>query len=168
MTRDVISLQLEDLSSFAKRLRKDIETDLGHAEFLDRISKAAGYRNYQHLRVKNQPAPVIDKPLVERALRQFDEQGLLAQWPAKTRIQHLCCWVIWSKLPPRLTMTEREISTRIDDCAAFRDAAQIRRTLIEQGGLMRNLDGSQYKRCENPLPAEAVELIKQLRAKVQA
>ena len=168
MTRDVISLHLDDLSSFAKKLRKDIDTDLGHAEFLDRISKAAGYRNYQHLRVKNQPAPVIDKSLVERALRQFDNRGLLAQWPAKTRIQHLCCWVIWSKLPARLPMTEREISARIDDCAAFRDAAQIRRTLIEQGGLDRNLDGSQYMRCENAPPPEAVELIKQLRTKVKA
>lgn len=162
MTRDVISFHLDDLSSFAKRLRKDIETDLGHAEFLDRISKAAGYRNYQHLRAKNTPTAPVNGTQVARAARYFDGDGRFAKWPARTLTQHLCCYVVWSRLPARTPMTEREISALIDQETAFRDAAQIRRTLIEVGALERNLDGSRYMRKEAPIPPEAADLIKRV------
>ena len=52
MTRDVISLQIDDLSHFARSLRAGLANPPSHLEMLGHIARAAGYRNYQHLRAK--------------------------------------------------------------------------------------------------------------------
>ncbi|KMK67183.1 DUF2087 domain-containing protein [Puniceibacterium sp. IMCC21224] len=164
MSRDVTQLIIHDLSQFAKSLRAELSAAPAHLDMLGMIARASGYRNYQHLLSRNasQPHVPIDDRRVARAARYFDQNGCFARWPARTGIQMLCCWVIWSQLPTREVMTERQISARIDELCGFRDAAQIRRSLIEAGGLTRTLDGAQYRRVEAPLSAEAQALMRQV------
>ena len=61
-------------------------------------------------------------------------------------------------MPPRRDYTERDVSELFDSMTAFRDAAQIRRSLIEDRLLERERDGSVYRRVEaSPDPtAEAI------------
>ncbi|MQY41565.1 DUF2087 domain-containing protein [Epibacterium sp. SM1969] len=165
MSRDVIQLNISDLSQFTKTLRKEIDADASHSEMLSHVARAAGYRNYQHLRARNTPVPKANDKQVARALRYFSEEGHWLQWPHKRGVRELCCWVVWAAIPPRQNFTEREISALIDTETAFRDAAQIRRALVELGAMERNLDGSVYRRIERPLPPEAAALIRAVKAR---
>lgn len=165
MSRDVISLTIDDLSQFCKTLRAELPQAPGHAQMLGLVAKAAGYRNYQHLRARNTPRPPANRKQVERALRCFDGKGLFETWPARTGIQYLCVWAIWVQIPAREEMNERQISACIDEHCAMRDAARIRRTLVEMQLLERNRDGSVYRRLEHPLPPEAEMLIAALKAR---
>ncbi|MBY6005960.1 DUF2087 domain-containing protein [Salipiger bermudensis] len=166
MTRDVISLQIDDLSQFARALRARLETPPSHLEMLGQIARAAGYRNYQHLRAESTPAPKPDCKRVEKALRYFDGQGRLMRFPGRTQVQWLCLWPLWARLPAREEMTERAVSARIDALTAFRDAAQLRRSMVEAGLLSRTADGSVYLRRERPPSAEARALISALAARM--
>ncbi|MCR8547346.1 DUF2087 domain-containing protein [Salipiger sp. P9] len=165
MTRDVISLHIDDLSQFARSLRAGLDHPPSHLEMLGQIARAAGYRNYQHLRAASTPAPKADGKRVERALRHFDGQGRLLRFPGRTQMQWLCLWPLWAHLPARQEMSEREISLRIDALSGFRDAAQLRRSMVEAGLLTRTADGSVYRRIEQAPPPEARALIAELGAR---
>jgi len=159
MTRDVIPLSVPDISNFSKALRAQLADPPGHAEMLSIIARAAGFRNFQHLRAQVAPRPPVDEKLVARSLRCFDDQGRMAMWPARTQVQGLCLWAVWAGLPPREAMTERQISARIDTLTALRDAAQIRRSLVENRLVTRPLDGSAYTRVERAPTPEAAALL---------
>jgi phosphoribosylanthranilate isomerase len=47
----------------------------------------------------------------------------MVSWPAKTNLQPLCLWGLWSRLPKARQMTEREISGFLKDWHLFGDAA---------------------------------------------
>ncbi len=166
MSRDVIPLTIHDLSQFARRLHAGLETPPSHLELLGQIARAAGYRNYQHLRAQSVPTPEVDRQLLVRALREFDAQARLRRFPSRNRMQMLCLWPIWARLPAREPMNERQISLRIDTLCAFRDAAQIRRSMIEARLLSRTIDGAVYLRREQAPPPEARALISQLSARM--
>lgn len=166
MTRDVLSLTISDISGFAKALRREVGDDAGHQVWLNRIARAAGYRNFQHLSALRKGAePVADDKQVARALRYFDDSGQMTSWPAKTSVQHLCLWVIWAGLPAGETLSEREVSSRIDALSSFGDAAIVRRTLAELGLVTRSRDGRAYQRVERKPGAEARALIAATRSK---
>lgn len=162
MSKDVVALTIDDISQFTKRLRAGLSSPPGHVEMLGIVARAAGFRNYQHLLIRHAPQPAADDRLVARAVRQFDADGRLSRWPARTHMQSLCLWVIWAQLPARAVMTERQISARIDGLAAFRDAAQIRRGLVENRQVVRARDGSDYRRVEQQPPPEAKALIRRV------
>ncbi len=150
MTRDTISLTLPDLSAFARTLRTQLgdEAPPGHQSLLNLLARAGGYRNYQHLRATQDGpvAPPADGTAVSRALRWFDAQGgRLTGWPSKRSVRQLCLWAFWAQLPPG-RYDEREISAMIEPMMAFRDPAQVRRSLVEDGQLKRNRDGTGYER----------------------
>ncbi len=67
--------------------------------------------------------------------------------------------MIWSRLPPRRALAEREINALLDGWHAFGDRAVLRRGLIDAGLATRNPDGSDYLRIERAPPAEARALI---------
>ncbi|MBV7392774.1 DUF2087 domain-containing protein [Mameliella sediminis] len=161
MSRDPIALTIPDLSAFAKALRSGMDSPPSHLEMLGLISRAAGYRNYQHLRARltETPDEPVDEKSVARAARFFDPERRFIDWPGRTSIQGLCLWVIWAQLPPGQSWTERQISTALDALCTFRDAAQIRRSMIEHGLLRRDRDGSAYERVERKPPPEARALI---------
>lgn len=148
MSRTQVVLTIGDVSRFARTLRRNLSEDIGHQTLLNAIAHAAGYRNFQHL--KAECAAPEDEPFVQRdvdrCLAWFSASGALLGWPGRHRIQTLCLWGLWSQLPDRMMMSEREISSRLDAMADFRDAAQLRRGLVDAGLAERAKDGSAYRR----------------------
>jgi hypothetical protein len=159
MGRQPVSLVIADVSAFARALRAG-DPPGGHQAWLNRIAKAAGYRNFQHLAALRKDAePPADEARVARALRWFDGSGRFARWPARQSLRDLCLWAFWARLPPSTEWHEREISALIDSLTALKDAAQIRRSLVETGLLTRNPDGTGYRRIERRPPPDARALI---------
>lgn len=170
MTRIPLSLPVEDLSAFARTLSRELGPAPGHLRLMNMLARSAGFRNLQHLRASATagrrlaapPATAADLTRVAAALRFFDGDGRMTAWPARTVIQHLCLWGLWSRLPKSLSMTERQISRLLDQWHLFTDAAILRRTLAELKLVSRTPDGTSYLRLEQPPPPEAIALIRQL------
>lgn len=162
MTRQSIPLIIQDTSEFARLLSRELPVEIGHQAMLNHLSRAGGYRNWQHLRaVRGVPdvGQMPDETRVARAARHFSPDGLLDRFPGKTGMQMLCLWVLWARLPKKQIMTEREISARLDQMCCFRDAAQLRRSMVEGGLVRRNLDGSVCERVEQRPTVDAIALI---------
>ena len=177
MSKPAIPLVVEDISPFARALARQIADSPeppSHLTLMNMVSRAAGFRNFQHLRaaqmagerLANLPAPqTIDHVLVERTLHQFDAMGRLRQWPSRRKIQDLCLWPLWAALPARTLMSEREVNSRLRKAHLFDDPAILRRMLFSLGMVTRNPDGSDYGRRELAPPAEARALIGLLEAR---
>jgi hypothetical protein len=167
-------MAIADMSAFAKSLRDQIdrlEHAPSHVEMLNLLSRAAGYRNFQQLRAQAQqevaaplaPSPVIersssqpqaDEVRVMRTLRVYDQAGRIVRWPSKRSQQEICLWFLWSKIPPRRSFGEREISHFLDGLHLFEDPALLRRDLVDLRLMTRNRDGSDYRRVEREPPPE--------------
>ena len=175
--RELISFSTTDVSALAKSLRNQLaakSTLPSHVEMLNMLARAAGHRNFQQLRAKK-PADVGShgggsltlpdkrRDSVLRADGYFDAQGRLKSWPARTSIQNLCLWVIWSKIPSKRVFSESEISKLINERHLFGDPAIIRRTLFALGLVARTADGREYRRIEREPTPEAAALIRVLR-----
>ena len=164
MARAPVSLTIPDISAFARALRAGDPPE-GHQAWLNRIARAAGYRNYQHLSaLRRDVEPPADARKVARARQWFDAEGRFREWPARRAVRELCLWAVWARLPAGEVWDERGVSARIDAVTAMRDAAQIRRGLVEMGLLTRNPDGTGYARIERRPPPEARALIAALKA----
>lgn len=152
MARRPIPVTIPDVSRFASALRRGMSAttsaSLGHQAALNLVAKAAGFRNFQHLAsvCAVEDVEPDDPRAVERALSWFDLDGRFLGWPRRQKIQSLCVWAIWAQLPDRTVLNEREISGRIDALCAFRDAAQIRRRLVDLRLVARTVDGAAYRR----------------------
>ncbi len=167
-----ISLFAEDITSFARSLACELKSKDGspsHLELLNMLARSSGHRNYQHLRASasaqlrlSLPSKVVDFTRIERLAKYFDANGLLIRWPNTFSIQDACVWVMWSRLPARLVMTERELNERLKLEHCFGDHAILRRELVERGLLKRPLDCSTYERVERQPTADVVALIKQV------
>ena len=171
-------MEIADLSAFAKSLRKQIDTladKPSHAEMLNLLARAAGYRNYQHFRsvalsakvlndwnLKLDPEPLPDEDRVLKVSRHFDDHGRLIRWPGRRGLQELCLWFLWSKIPAGTELTEREISDVLSGLHLFGDAALLRRELFDFGLVHRTRDGRQYRRIEKKPPAELGLLLRRI------
>jgi hypothetical protein len=170
MTRIPLSLPVADLSAFARALHRELPAVPGHLSLMNMLARAAGFRNLQHLRASAKAgatlaahaAPAADLTRVQAALRFFDKQGRMSSWPSRTNIQHLCLWVLWSRLPRGESLTERQISARLTEWHLFGDPAILRRTLVELGLVSRAEGASAYLRIERQPTPEATALIRQL------
>ena len=163
MSRDLISLTIPDLSGFAKTLRAELLSlpELpGHLTLLGLVARAAGYRNFQQLRVQT-PAilPPPDTKRLAKALRAFDGQGRMQGWPAQTAVQNLCLWVFWAKIPSRCDLTEAQVNQTLQSRSTFGDHVLLRRSLINARLISRTQDGSVYRRIEQTPHPEALGLI---------
>ena len=176
MSKDATPLFVGDISPFARSLRRSLEGlehIPGHVEMLNLLAKAGGFRNFQHLKAQHQAHMSLDEPkqpraevnykLVKRLVRFFDQEKRLVRWPKKFSERLVCLWVMWSRLPARTTLTEREISERLESWHLFGDYALLRRELVDRGMVERTPDGRQYKRLETEPPPEAVALLEHLR-----
>ena len=178
MSRTPLPFHSDDISALARSIKGQLtncESQPSHLELLNMLVRANGYRNFQHYRAQlaardrlesRPPAPQpepIDFVRVKRLLRIFDPVGRLERWPSKRSRQELCLWVIWSKLPARQVFTEKEINLLLNDQHLFGDHALLRRWLCDYGMMSRTRDGREYRRVEKRPPAEAIELIRQLR-----
>jgi hypothetical protein len=167
-----ISLFAEDITSFARSLASELKSTEGspsHLELLNMLARSSGHRNYQHLRASASarlrlalPTKVIDFTRIERLAKYFDANGLLIRWPNTFSIQDACLWVLWSRLPARVVMTERELNDRLKAEHRFGDHAILRREMVERGLLKRPLDCSSYERVERQPTLDIVALIKQV------
>lgn len=178
MSRTAVPLEVADLSPFAKSLRQALsarEAPPTHVELLNLLARAAGFRNYQHLRanagaagrlqVATAPAPAPDLGRVAKAARYFDAAGRLASWPARYLDQTLCLWVFWSRIPRDAVYTERQVSDLLRGWNGFGDHALIRRAMIDARLLRRTVDGREYRRIEQPPPPELAPLLAHLAAR---
>lgn len=170
MTRTIYPMAVADVSAFTKSLREQmgrLDHAPTHVEMLNLVSRAAGFRNYQHFRSSTDAGevsiarrevkpeqPAADAARVSKTLRVFDADGRITRWPGKRSQQEICLWFLWSKIPPRLRFTEREISERLNALHLFGDAALLRRDLVDLGLMRRNRDGSDYQRVETAPPPE--------------
>ncbi|MCF8484369.1 MAG: DUF2087 domain-containing protein [Rhodobacteraceae bacterium] len=170
MTKDALSLPVPDLSAFAKTLRRELTAAHeipGHLALMNMAARAAGFRNVQHLRssataqvrLDSPAAPAPDHAKIEATLRHFDGQGRLATWPARTALQHLAVRALWARLPPRITLTERQFSAVLTQWHGFGDPPILRRTMVELGLVTRSADCRDYQRVEAQPTPEARLLI---------
>lgn len=171
MTKQLVPLKAEDISQFARamvrQLTENPETP-SHLSMMNMLARAAGFRNFQHLRaaqaagerMAHPPVPEnVDYKLVEKTLLQFDATGRLLQWPARRKVQDLCLWGFWASLPAKEVLTEREVNAILQAEHAFGDAAILRRSLASLGFVTRKADGSDYCRCERLPTGEGLVLI---------
>lgn len=174
MSRDITPLVADDISAFTRSLSKqlrDASEIPGHLSLLNMVARAAGFRNYQHLKAahaaerrlssRDVPEPV-DHRRVERALNLFDTGGRMRSWPSRQSVQDLCLWTFWAHLPAGESMREREVNDLLNAWHLFEDPAILRRTLVTQGLMTRNRDGTDYRRVEMRPPADARALISHL------
>lgn len=183
MSRTLLPFHSEDISALARSLKGQLAScnePPSHLELLNMLAKAGGYRNFQHYRAeisardlpetRPEPVPVpapepvdaappVDAARMRRLERLFDAGGRLTLWPSKRSHQELCLWVIWSKLPARKVMTEKEVNQVLKDNHLFGDHPLLRRWLCDYGMLDRTRDGREYRRIEKRPPADALELI---------
>lgn len=176
-------MEIADLSAFAKSLRKQIEAlpdRPSHVEMLNLLTRAAGYRNYQHFRsvtqsaellkdwsLKLDPESVPDEDRVLKASRHFDGSRRLIRWPGRRGLQELCLWFLWSKIPADTKLTEREIGDLLNRLHLFGDAALLRRELFDFGLVHRTRDGRQYRRIEKKPPAGLGLLLRRIEAEAE-
>lgn len=170
-SRTLVPLQVDDLSQFSKSLRAQLlalGALPGHAELLNLLSRAAGFRNYQHLRALSTTAPMAapapDLAKVEKVGRYFDAEGRMTSWPSRFAHQELGFWVFWSRIPAGQVFSEREISAMLRDWHLFGDHALIRRGMVDGRLLSRTQDGREYRRVERQPPAELRPLLERIGA----
>ncbi|MBO0141426.1 DUF2087 domain-containing protein [Agrobacterium sp. Ap1] len=180
MPRTIFPMAVSDMSAFAKSLRDLIDRldhKPSHVEMLNLLSRAAGFRNYQHFRATAdstdpvemshttaEPELQANERRVMHTLRVFDRDGRIIRWPGKRSQQELCLWFLWSKIPRGKVFSEREISAFLNGLHLFEDAALLRRDLFDLGLVTRNRDGSDYRRIEKKPPPELGLLLRKVAA----
>ena len=178
MSKTPLPLHADDLTTFVRSLSEQLgDSSPSHLSLMNMAARAAGYRNVQHMRAAHAAdrrlsragdAPPADARAVERAAHQFDAHGRLIRWPAKRGVQTLALWALWATLPAARSLSEREVGETLSAEHLFADPATLRRTMIAEGLLSRQADGTDYRRTEREPPAEAKALIRALSAKRRA
>lgn len=182
MSKQHLPFQVADLGDLAKSLKSQLAAHDGpasHLSLLNMLARGAGFRNFQHYKAQVTaldrlehppaapvPAPDVDLDRIRRLMRHFDDDGRLIRWPNKFNEQATCLWVLWSRLPPRESLTERGISVRLQALHGFGDFALLRRELVEQGLVSRTLDCRDYRRIERVPPTDARALIRYLSPRI--
>ncbi|HEY6353626.1 MAG TPA: DUF2087 domain-containing protein [Burkholderiaceae bacterium] len=182
MTRSVISLNVPDLSGFARQLRRTLAEYLaehpelpGHQTLLNHIARAAGHRNLQVLQAQVKRAPAADLAPPEapalsaaaaKALGSFDRWGRMSRWPHKHSVQRLALWVMWMQFEARRVYTEREVNAVLKAWHTWGDHVTLRRELINDHLLTRKSDGSQYRKLPARPSDEARSLMTAWRARL--
>lgn len=170
MTRMLLPLSITDISSFAKKLKADLDARASesqppptHVELLNMLARAAGMRNFQTFRasVEGAAAVVADaaplqsppessigygtlSPTARKALMQFDTAGRLVRLPNKLSVQQMAMWWMWTQFAVRRKYTEKEVNQVLNAHHTFGDQATLRRELVNMQLLGRKSDCSEY------------------------
>lgn len=179
MSKTPLPFSTDDISSLARSLHGQLaqhDHPPGHVALLNMLARGAGWRNFQHFRAQADaqaqletpppppPAPV-DYQRVRRMARHFDPTGGLVRWPSKYTERQLSLWVLWSRLPARCVLTEKQVNQALTDHHRFGDYALLRRNLVEDGWLVRTPNGAEYRRIERKPPPDALALIRHIAAR---
>ncbi|MFM8940790.1 MAG: DUF2087 domain-containing protein [Phenylobacterium sp.] len=172
MPRTFLPFAVDDISALARSLRVQLAARTGppgHVEMLNMLARAAGARNFQQLRAQTASIPAPPAPeaepdlaLVERTSRHFDAEGRLASWPAKTSLQSLALWGLWSRIPAETVFSEVGFNQRLNAISQIGDPALLRRSMVHAGLVSRSDDCRDYRRIEQRPPPEARTLIRRL------
>lgn len=173
MSRIIHTYEAPDLSALARTIKRELDARSetpGHVEILNILSRAAGFRNYQHLKASRaaetrlaapqEPQEQVDFRRVETAARCFDGDDVLLRWPGKTNLQALCLWKLWSFFPAEEEMTEQQVNDLLKRHHAFGDHVLIRREMVNMRLLSRTADCRSYRRVERRPPPDALALIR--------
>ena len=179
MSRNVLPLAVADVSAFAKAVRGQLalcDQTPSHLSLLNMLARAAGFRNFQHLRASvvpaQAPAPAprepdpapVDPRALSRLVRYFDAAGRLTRWPSKYSHRLPCLWALWAALPAGRVFDEQGITGWLTGRHLFGDPALLRRELCDQGLMTRTRDGREYRRLEQRPSPEGLALIRALGA----
>lgn len=86
---------------------------------------------------------------IDKTLKNFlDEEGRLAQWPAKRSKQLIVLKYLATKFGDEAEYSEKEVNQIIDNWHSFGDYFLLRRELVESGHLGRTPNGSKYWKVE--------------------
>lgn len=175
MSRPSLPFTVGDISALARSLKTELadrDHMPGHLELLNMLARGGGWRNFQHFRAQadaqtrleasSPPPPPVDYQRVRRVARHFDATGGLIRWPSKHTERQLSLWVLWSRLPARQSLGEKQINQILTEHHRFGDYALLRRHLVDDGWLTRTPDGSEYRRLERQPPPDALALIRHL------
>ncbi|MBS0441216.1 MAG: DUF2087 domain-containing protein [Proteobacteria bacterium] len=182
MPRTETPLHANDISSFAKTLSHELKLSHerlqrlpGHVELLNMLARAAGHRNFQSLKarpsVSAAPAAAPDaaapalSDTAARALRQFDAQGRITRWPIRFGVQRLMLWGLWMHFDGKRRYREREVNEILNAWHLFGDHCLLRRELVEMKMLARTDGGAEYRKLPCRPGAEAMALMRVLRAR---
>jgi len=173
MTKSVFPFYANDISALARSLNSQLagcDRAPGHVEMLNMLARAVGSRNFQHFRAQtiaekklvrpSEAAAPIDYLELQRLARYFDANGRWLRWPKKFSHQEPCLWVMWSKLPSRRKLSEREINELLKENHVFEDPALLRREMKDRNMVTRTSDGREYRRLERKPPRIALALIR--------
>jgi hypothetical protein len=180
MPRIDVPLQAADISHFAKILGRELKLaheqshrPPGHVELLNMLARAAGFRNFQGLRVQRPPQPKAPEPAAidttglsdtaVRALRLFDAQGRLQRWPTRFAVQRLMLWGLWLRFDSSRRYDEREVNELLNAWHLFGDHCTLRRELITMQLLTRKPDGSDYRKLPRRPDDEVQAFLRELR-----
>lgn len=175
-SREIVPLHATDVSAFCKSLRQHLSQSgipaPSHLTLLNMLAKSAGYRNFQSLRAAPPsavpesafppPEAATLKPprvkalclprgntvpaLVRKTIGQFDDKGRLMRWPTQFAVQQLAIWALWSRLPAKKSMTEREVNEYLDRQNTFGDPVTLRRELVNAKLMTRTVDCRDYRK----------------------
>ena len=84
-----------------------------------------------------------------RAARVLDEEDRVKMWPSrKQRERQLdVLRYLASKIPPEVDHSEMQVNAIIKQWHTFQDHALLRREMVDAGLVMRDADGSKYRRA---------------------
>ena len=86
---------------------------------------------------------------VDKVLKNFlDEEGKLAQWPAKRAKQIKVLQYLAGKFETDTEYNEKEVNQILTEWHSFEDFFLLRRELVESGYLGRTPNGSKYWKVE--------------------
>lgn len=181
MPKTFFPFHAPDVSALAKSLCDSLQTRAEtkpspptHLEMLNLLARSSGARNFQAWRVRveaDTPVPALSaepplSPQIEKALRVFDEHARMTRWPVARPIQRLCTWYMWSKFEKRRSYAEREVNVLLSPWTTFQAHVTMRRELINDGLVTREIDGSNYQRVDHVPPPEVRQFLKALSARV--
>lgn len=99
------------------------------------------------------PAPEPRESL-PRELRPFvDDEGRLARWPSREKVQRMAAALLATRFEPGRTYHEREVNEMLKRWHVFEDWALLRRMLVDWRFLAREDGGARYWRLEPPADA---------------
>ena len=82
----------------------------------------------------------------------FDDEGRVAQWPVKRKLQLLILEHLARLFEPGTRYHEREVNELLKAATTFGDWALLRRELVDGRHLARTSDGSAYWRLDDQAP----------------
>jgi hypothetical protein len=183
MTKELFSIQINDVSAFARTLGQalhlrhaDKPSPPGQVELLNLIARAHGQRNWQALRQALRAAPAVAPPPPEpekitlsdnarKALAQFDQKGRLMRWPVKFSVQKLVMWVLWTRFDGKRSYTEAEVNAILKAANLFFDHVTLRRELINHQLMSRQSDCTDYRKLPARPDADTRALLTAWRAR---